>query len=126
MRVPKTKRTTRKSIPPTPTADTIQVKGKVVLKSLQSVSPNDWNPNRMTPHMQESLSYGLHTDGWLASQALLIWGKDDTIIPVSAGEAYQAAIPNSQLVLLDDCGHHPEIEQANAFVQHVQRFLQDA
>ena len=57
---------------------------------------------------------------------LIIWGKDDTIVPLSAGEAYQAAIPGSQLVLLDNCGHHPEIEQTDAFVNHVQRFLQHA
>ncbi len=57
---------------------------------------------------------------------LIIWGKDDIIVPVSAGEAYQAAIPGSQLVLLDHCGHHPEIEQTDAFVNHVQRFLQHA
>jgi pimeloyl-ACP methyl ester carboxylesterase len=56
---------------------------------------------------------------------LIIWGKDDAIIPVSVGEAYQAAIPGAQLVRLDNCGHHPEIEQADTFVQHVQRFLQD-
>lgn len=57
---------------------------------------------------------------------LIIWGRQDAIVPVSAGEAYQAAIPGAQLVVLDPCGHHPEVEQTATFVQHVQTFLRDA
>jgi pimeloyl-ACP methyl ester carboxylesterase len=54
---------------------------------------------------------------------LIVWGRDDAIVPLSAGEAYHAAIPGSQLVVLDQCGHHPEMEQTEAFVNHVQSFL---
>ncbi len=57
---------------------------------------------------------------------LIIWGREDPIIPVSAGEAYQAAIPGSRLVVLDRCGHHPEMEQTEAFVRCVQDFLYEA
>lgn len=56
---------------------TARVVGTVELRPLDVVCPNDWNPNRMTPAMKESLRYGLETDGWLASQALLIWGSDE-------------------------------------------------
>ena len=54
---------------------------------------------------------------------LIVWGREDAIVPLSAGEAYHAAIPGSQLVVLDQCGHHPEMEQTDAFVNHVQSFL---
>lgn len=54
---------------------------------------------------------------------LIIWGREDAVVPVSAAEAYHAAIPGSQLVVLDNCGHRPEIEQTEAFVRHVQEFL---
>jgi pimeloyl-ACP methyl ester carboxylesterase len=54
---------------------------------------------------------------------LLLWGKEDAIVPVSVGAAYQVAIPGAQLVMLEHCGHHPEVEQVDAFVQHVQAFL---
>lgn len=54
---------------------------------------------------------------------LIVWGREDAIVPLSAGEAYQAAIPGSRLVVLDRCGHHPQIEQPETFVQHVQEFL---
>ena len=56
---------------------------------------------------------------------LIVWGRQDAIVPVSAGEAYHQAIPGSRLVVLDHCGHRPEIEQADEFVRVVQEFLQD-
>ena len=55
---------------------------------------------------------------------LIVWGRQDAIVPVSAGEAYHQAIPGSRLVLLDGCGHRPEIEQADEFVRVVREFLQ--
>lgn len=55
---------------------------------------------------------------------LIVWGRQDAIVPVSAGEAYHQAIPGSHLVVLDGCGHRPEIERAEAFVSVVREFLQ--
>lgn len=56
---------------------TARVVGKVVTKPLSMVQPNPWNPNRMSARIQASMDKGFLDDGWLASQALLIWGKDD-------------------------------------------------
>lgn len=52
------------------------VRGHAVLRPLADVVANPWNPNRMTDHMFQSVVHGLRTDGWVASQALLIWGTD--------------------------------------------------
>lgn len=54
-----------------------KVRGKVVTAALNSVKPNGWNPNVVTPEKMASIEYGFKTDGWLASQALLVWRKDD-------------------------------------------------
>jgi pimeloyl-ACP methyl ester carboxylesterase len=54
---------------------------------------------------------------------LIVWGRQDAIVPVSAAEVYHASIPGSQLVILDNCGHHPEVEQSDEFVRRVQAFL---
>lgn len=54
-----------------------QITGDVVLKPLSSVKPNSWNPNVMTEWEMDSLTHGFLTDGWLASHALLVWGRDD-------------------------------------------------
>lgn len=53
------------------------VRGEVQIHDLNIVRPNPWNPNEMTPAMLESIKHGFTTDGWLVSQALLIWGIDD-------------------------------------------------
>ncbi len=52
------------------------VVGVPVICPLDSVKPNPWNPNQHTLRIFESLKHGLRTDGWLASQALLVWGTD--------------------------------------------------
>jgi pimeloyl-ACP methyl ester carboxylesterase len=54
---------------------------------------------------------------------LLIWGRQDAVVPLSASEAYHRAIAGSKLVVLDQCGHRPEIEQNAAFVREVKGFL---
>lgn len=51
--------------------------GEVVVRPLASVKLNGWNPHRIPPHLYESLKHGLKTDGWLAAQALLVWGTDE-------------------------------------------------
>ena len=54
---------------------------------------------------------------------LLIWGKQDAIVPVAAANDYQRAIKNSKLVVLDNCGHRPEVEMLDRFVQETRKFL---
>lgn len=54
-----------------------RVVGEVVMRAHGSVRPNSWNPNEFTPFMLQSLKHGLQTDGWLISQALLVWGTDE-------------------------------------------------
>jgi hypothetical protein len=63
----------RKSTPPPKAA----LVGKTVIRPLDEVKANPWNPNKMTAFERESLKHGFRTDGWIVSQALLIWGKDD-------------------------------------------------
>ena len=79
-----------------------------------------WRPFMHSP----SLPYRLRRLRGLPT--LLAWGRQDAIVPLSAAEAYQASIPGAELVVFDACGHRPEIEQADAFVQRVLAFLGDA
>ena len=58
-----------------------------------------------------------------AVKTLIIWGQDDHIAPVSAAAVYQQAIAGSELLVLEGCGHRPEVEQADTFVQKVRSFL---
>jgi hypothetical protein len=54
------------------------VRGEVVLRPLSSVRPNGYNPNVMDEAGYASLKHGLVADGWIAAQALLVWGTDET------------------------------------------------
>ena len=76
-----------------------------------------WKPymhNPSLPHLLEAVQ-GLPT--------LLVWGREDKIIPLSAGQAYGRAIAGSELLVLDNCGHRPEIERTSEFVNRVRGFL---
>ncbi len=55
---------------------------------------------------------------------LLYWGKEDGLIPVSWAEQFRKHIPNSQLVIKDQCGHLPQIEQPKHFQKALFHFLQ--
>ena len=55
--------------------------------------------------------------------ALLIWGREDPVVPLSAGELYHKKIAGSRLVVLDNCGHMPEVEKTEDFVREVRNFL---
>ena len=54
---------------------------------------------------------------------LLIWGKQDAIVPITAANDYKRAIRNSKLVVLDNCGHRPEVEMLDRFVDETRNFL---
>ena len=54
---------------------------------------------------------------------LLVWGKNDAIVPAVVGEDYAKSLPGAKLVCFDGCGHRPEIEKCQQFVKEVQSFL---
>ena len=54
---------------------------------------------------------------------LLVWGEQDGVIPISAGEAYQQAIKGSRLETIPNCGHRPEMEQTEEFTRLVRDFF---
>jgi len=55
---------------------------------------------------------------------LIIHGADDKIIPASEAEAMHAAIEDSELVIIDDAGHLPNLEQPDAFNDAIVDFLE--
>ena len=54
---------------------------------------------------------------------LIVWGRQDPIVPLSAGEVYHRSIEGSRLAVIEDCGHRPEIEKPDEFVELVEEFL---
>jgi 3-oxoadipate enol-lactonase len=55
---------------------------------------------------------------------LIVVGRDDEFTPVSTAEFMHERIPNSQLVVIENAGHLPNLEQPDAFNQALLEFLQ--
>jgi pimeloyl-ACP methyl ester carboxylesterase len=55
--------------------------------------------------------------------ALLIWGKNDTLIPPSAGELMRAEIPDSRLLVIEGAGHNPMFDRPREFDRALLAFL---
>ncbi|MCC6615562.1 MAG: alpha/beta fold hydrolase [Anaerolineae bacterium] len=47
--------------------------------------------------------------------SLLIWGREDTWVPLANGEALADALPNAELIVYEDAGHLPMEEAADQF-----------
>jgi pimeloyl-ACP methyl ester carboxylesterase len=54
---------------------------------------------------------------------LLLWGRNDRLVPVSHGAALQRLVPSSQLHVIDDCGHCPQLERPAELTGAIERFL---
>lgn len=54
---------------------------------------------------------------------LILWGRQDEIVPLEMGERLNAAIPLSQSHVLDDCGHNPHEECPEATFEVIGNFL---
>ncbi|MFI5059742.1 MAG: alpha/beta fold hydrolase [Candidatus Acidiferrales bacterium] len=54
---------------------------------------------------------------------LVVWGKQDNLLPIANGERYAAGIPGARMISFDKCGHVPPIEKAEEFVSAVTAFL---
>jgi pimeloyl-ACP methyl ester carboxylesterase len=61
--------------------------------------------------------------GQISVPTLILWGREDTIIPLANGERLHHAIPNSRLIILDHCGHIPHEETPEAALHAVQAFI---
>ncbi len=54
---------------------------------------------------------------------LITWGREDGLIPVADGERFKREIPNSTLLIFDQCGHVPNAEKAPEFNAALLKFL---
>ena len=55
---------------------------------------------------------------------LIVWGRNDRVVPVPAAFSYKKRIgDNAELVILDECGHVPQIERPLRFNRLLDRFL---
>lgn len=52
----------------------------------------------------------------------IIWGQQDRLVPVGAAHEYAGKIRDSELSLIDDCGHMVQLERPGRFNGEIARF----
>jgi pimeloyl-ACP methyl ester carboxylesterase len=75
-----------------------------------------WNPYFHNP----KLPGRLHR---VTMPVLIVWGREDGLIPLAHGERYRTLLPQARLVVIERCGHLPILEKPGEFLAAVRPFL---
>lgn len=62
----------------------------------------------------------------IKAPTLAIWGREDGLMPLALGEAFAKDIPGAQLVVIEQCGHVPQLEKPAEFNAALLKFLTGA
>ncbi len=60
----------------------------------------------------------------LSVPALFIWGERDRLVPASFARHVERAVPHARSVLIEDCGHFPQIEHPDLTHRLVREFFE--
>jgi len=98
----------------------------------------DLGPNAFERHVQNGDSYTVASSvaemltghdfedkklGNVRVPTLIIWGRDDLLIPLAMGEQFHKGIAGSQMIVMDGTGHIPMVGKPAEFNQVVSKFL---
>jgi pimeloyl-ACP methyl ester carboxylesterase len=99
------------------------------------------HPERLEPELVYEVASGAGKPGFLdalnaianydfrdrlpeiAVPTLIVWGRNDYVVPVAGANEYEQLIPNSRRVIFEDTGHVPMLERPARFNQLVEGFL---
>ena len=96
--------------PPTP------AELEVAARNREMTARLTWKPYMHNPRLPHFLPR-------VTNPALIVWGREDRIVPVVCGEQYRRLLPDATLHVLERCGHVPPVEQPDAFARLVLEFL---
>ncbi len=60
----------------------------------------------------------------LTIPALIIWSREDEIVPLAVGKRLHENLPNSRLVIMSDVGHAVQEEKPALLIPHLRQFLE--
>lgn len=72
--------------------------------AMEATARIGWNPYLHDPKLLDRLPL-------ITAPTLVVWGGDDTVVPLAHGEAYAKLIPGARLEVIDGCGHLPALER---------------
>jgi pimeloyl-ACP methyl ester carboxylesterase len=96
--------------------------------------------NRSFPEFVRALSAGVGIRGvrrslreaWVAraslyaGPALVVWGREDYVLPLRHLADVHATLPQAQVALIERCGHMPQLERPEEFLAVTLPFLDRA
>ena len=71
-----------------------------------------WTPHMFNPQLKQ----WLHR---IAVPTRVVWGDSDRIVTPDYGRAYAGLIPGAMFRTIANAGHHPELEQPDAFLEAI-------
>jgi pimeloyl-ACP methyl ester carboxylesterase len=66
-----------------------------------------------------------HLLGGITTPTLVVWGRDDRIVPLECGERYAKSLPRARLEVLDGAGHFLEMEKPRELAELVATFVNE-
>jgi pimeloyl-ACP methyl ester carboxylesterase len=107
--------TVRHKPPPLPTF--------VALDILRRRLEEEWIVRRALESMRPGRDWLNGTLARAEMPVLIIWGRQDSLIPVAYAAPLQAELKHAELKLLDGCGHVPMADCPEAFDREMTAFL---
>jgi pimeloyl-ACP methyl ester carboxylesterase len=97
---------------PPPTSEVLleRIKGQTTFARLA------WNPYLYNPKLGRRLRR-------IDCPTLIIWGREDAIIPYANAALWTEAMPQARLATIDECGHSPQREKPEEMLRLVLDFL---
>ncbi len=87
---------------------------------IRNLGQSNFNLHGVRPEVYQPIVDSLAT---ITQKTLIIWGEFDRIIPVKHAAVAAAGLPNNQLHIFPNCGHHPYLEYPDRFDRLVLEFL---
>lgn len=87
------------------------------LRAREATARVGWSPYLHNPKLPNHLRR-------VQCPTLLIWGREDKLIPLAHGQEYAKLIPGARLEILNECGHMLPFEKSADFVRLTTNFVQ--
>jgi pimeloyl-ACP methyl ester carboxylesterase len=86
------------------------------LRAREATARVGWNPYLHNPRLPAHLRR-------IEAPTLVLWGRQDRVIPLAHGEYYASHIPDARLVVLETCGHMAPLEKPDEVAALAAEFL---
>jgi len=84
-------------------------------KAMEALAKVAWNPYFHNPKLERRLDR-------ITAPTLVLWGREDRLIPLAHGQRYAARIPHARLEIVEHCGHMAVLEKPDEIYDAISDF----